>query len=582
MCRREASNPTPENEALVSDPEVAHNSGVADIRAKHTASHTSATSRPRASPYPFGDVFKEVQRRATVCGPDWTTALQYASKTLSAAFFMFFATLFSTVALGALIEKRTGYHIGLSEYLAMNSVAGVVHSLFGAQPLLVLRPTGPITAILGKLYDASSQLHVDFNQFLLATGICVALLMSAVAAFAWSRHITRLTPFTHDVFGCFVCSIYVTDGVTDVMDRFNSGSLREFAISLYASNLALLTFGLSAWLAGALAWTVLPPRIRLFLSDYAVTIAVVATTLASYAFNDNISNQVHRIALPESFGPTCFADFGRPGGGHACVREHDAGAGFTRRPWLTGLPSEPSLWLYALLAAVPITFFFYMDQNISSLLCQLPEMQLRRGHYYHAPFVFMAAFNGIGPMFGCPFVTGSLPHSPQFVRALALKGQAQGELQVAESRVAPLLMYVLVGLPLLAPTLLAHIPEAAIDGILAYVGYEGIVSTGLWSRVVLFITPKENYPPRYAAMESGRVHLYTLVQLSMLALCWVVNLSPYGLCVAFVIVALVPLRELVLPHLFSAAELESLDTDAVIAAAERDDSEEGAGLLACA
>jgi len=36
-------------------------------------------------------------------------------------------------------------------------------------------------------------------------------------------------------------------------------------------------------------------------------------------------------------------------------------------------------------------------------------------------------------------------------------------------------MYALIGLPLLAPGGLELIPEAAIDGILAYVGYEGIV-----------------------------------------------------------------------------------------------------------
>ena len=43
-----------------------------------------------------------------------------------------------------------------------------------------------------------------------------------------------------------------------------------------------------------------------------------------------------------------------------------------------GLPTEPHVWLAALAVALPITFFFYMDQNISSLLCQLPEMHLAR------------------------------------------------------------------------------------------------------------------------------------------------------------------------------------------------------------
>jgi len=481
------------------------------------------------------------------------------SKTLSSAFFMFFATLFSTVALGAIIEKKTGNHMGISEYLAMNALAGMLHALFGAQPLLVLRPTGPITAITGKLYDTALQLNADFHEFLLATGTWVALLMGVVAALAWSRHITRLTPFTHDIFACFVCSIYVTDGITDVITRCDSSSLSAFGASLFSANLAAFTFALSLSLSGARSWSLFPPTVRVVLADYAVTIAVVATIAASYAFGETISQSVHRIGLPQSFGPTCFRSAADTDG--VCMREQDAPMGAARRSWLVGLPSEPHVWLAALAAALPVTFFFYMDQNISSLLCQLPEMRLERGRYFHAPFLFMAVFNGGGPLFGLPFVTGSLPHSPQFVRSLAINAGNGSEMQVAESRVAPLLMYALVGLPLLAPSLLGHIPEAAIDGILTFVGYEGIVSTGLWHRVLLVLTPREHFPPSLENQSAARMHLFTALQLAMLGLCWIVNLSPYGLCVAFVIVALVPLRELALPLLFSSMELEAFDGD---------------------
>eukprot|EP00966_Prymnesium_polylepis_P177742 4116097-Prymnesium_polylepis.1 len=204
-----------------------------------------------------------------------------------------------------------------------------------------------------------------------------------------------------------------------------------------------------------------------------------------------------------------------------------------------------------------------MDQNISSLLCQLPEMGLQRGYYLHSSFLAMALFNAVGPLFGCPFVTGSLPHSPQFVRSLTLGAGAAGAAGagsaatpvVAESRVAPLLMYAMIGLPLLAPSLLASIPEAAIDGILVYVGYEGIIATGLWGRIALMFTPADEFPPHLRQLMPLRVHLYTLLQLSLFGLCWLINLSPFGLCVAFLIVSLVPLREVLLPHLFAPDEL---------------------------
>ena len=87
-----------------------------------------------------------------------------------------------------------------------------------------------------------------------------------------------------------------------------------------------------------------------------------------------------------------------------------------------------------------------------------------------------------------------------------------------------------------------------------------------------------------------RVHLFTTLQLSLLGGCWAINLSPLGLCaalfvrtrsltrsltrararararartrcVAFLIVALVPLRIIYLPRIFTDAELLALDSD---------------------
>lgn len=167
-------------------------------------------------------VADEAAERRTWCVADYMTAVRHPSKTLAAALFMFFATLFSTVALGSLAERRTANRMGLTEYLFMNAVAGVVHALAGAQPLLVLRPTGPITAITVKLADAADAFGFDFHQFAAATGLWVGLLMALVAATATSKHIRRLTPFTHDIFACFVCSIYLHDGVSDIVARLGT------------------------------------------------------------------------------------------------------------------------------------------------------------------------------------------------------------------------------------------------------------------------------------------------------------------------------------------------------------------------
>lgn len=74
-----------------------------------------------------GGLADDYKRRCHFCLSDYTNGLVYWSKTLSAGLFMLFATLFSTIALGALVEKETNQRIGLSEYLMMNSISGVAH-----------------------------------------------------------------------------------------------------------------------------------------------------------------------------------------------------------------------------------------------------------------------------------------------------------------------------------------------------------------------------------------------------------------------------------------------------------------------
>ena len=71
---------------------------------------------------------------------------------------------------------------------------------------------------------------------------CVGALMTLCAATELSRHIRRITPFTHDIFACFVCSIYVVDGVRGVFGRFG-GRPSQFGEALFASNRSLFTFG---------------------------------------------------------------------------------------------------------------------------------------------------------------------------------------------------------------------------------------------------------------------------------------------------------------------------------------------------
>lgn len=206
---------------------------------------------------------------------------------------------------------------------------------------------------------------------------------------------------------------------------------------------------------------------RAILEDYAVTIGVVVTTLLSYT-SSVASPTVLRIRLPKHFSPSCrFVQDGTTDlrACHDLVASDSSYGASVERPWLAvGMGAAPSLsagelcqlWLLALIAAVPISFFFFFDQNISCLVSQREEGALARGTYMHGvcahtatltmrmpythtmrmsralthelrawragSFVALGALNLFGPLAGLPFVTGSLPRAPEDARRPFLEG----------------------------------------------------------------------------------------------------------------------------------------------------------------
>ena len=152
-------------------------------------------------------------RESGPCGP---------RKTISSALFMFFATFTSTLALGEHIKESTNGLMGLNEYLMMNSAAGMLHSIIGCQPVLVLRPTGPITLLFEKLLMFADEHSLPFWPFFAWTGIFVGLLMFLIAAFELSKYVKYLTLFTENIFATFIGIVYINDGIQGMIQLWEN------------------------------------------------------------------------------------------------------------------------------------------------------------------------------------------------------------------------------------------------------------------------------------------------------------------------------------------------------------------------
>lgn len=138
-----------------------------------------------------------------------------------------------------------------------------------------------------------------------------------------------------------------------------------------------------------------------------------------------------------------------------------------------------ALWLICVqMCIVPLLYMVWSKAAVESILAVIIQLSHHphtlyppgKGTYIHSPFLVVAIVNLIGPSFGLPFITASLPHSPQFVLALTDTDSSTGRggghavesetprAVTSENRVAPLLVYLLIGLVSLAPSAVRCIP----------------------------------------------------------------------------------------------------------------------------
>ena len=136
-----------------------------------------------------------------------------------------------------------------------------------------------------------------------------------------------------------------------------------------------------------------------------------------------------------------------------------------------------------------------------------------------------------------------------------------------ENRVAPFVMYAMIGAALFVPSVIELIPFGAVDGILTFVGVAGLLECQLWERILLLLRAPSEFPaydkhktPYVGGVRPLKMHAYTCIQLLLLAGCWAVNLSPAGLAFSLVVLSLVPFRTYVIPCCFTKRERIALDS----------------------
>jgi len=478
-----------------------------------------------------GGVRNDLARRAPWYRSDWTDGMTGGVKVLTASLYMFFGCLAPGIAFGAFFDQHSNGESGVVEYLVTQSVSGILFAIFSGQPLIMLRPTGPITVFISQLYEITKSLEVPFLPVMAWVGIFVGTYMIIAAVTDGCALIRYCSRFTQDLFGCFVSVIFISLGITNIVDKFTDDEKKHSYSPTHQLILTAATVYFALQLAGFNKTRFFSSRVRDTIADFAIPLAVIVATIAA----NFMTVDLEPLPVPSHFAPTK-----------------------TGRNWMVDICPEDSCGTcigIGLVGAIPLFMLFFIDQNVTSLLTQHPDNNLQKGASFHWNFLLLGIFNIVFPLFGCPFVTGSLPHSPQFTRALA-KTEVVREnghekvriIGVCENRISPLMVNVLIMacLPIIGD--LSKVPTAVVcDGLFLVMGISGLPGNELFERLKLVFTEAALYPTMHFSPEEvprSQMHFYTLFQFSFVAILFAVSRSPIALAFPLFLVSSIPARML--------------------------------------
>ncbi|XP_057454220.1 boron transporter 4-like isoform X3 [Lotus japonicus] len=407
---------------------------------------------------PFKGVVNDIQGRARCYKDDWTSAFRSGFGLLAPTTYIFFASALPVIAFGAQLNRDTDGSLSTVETLTSTALCGIIHSIFGGQPLLILGVAEPTIIMYTYLYNfAKNRDGLGQELYLAWAGwVCVwtALLLFLLAAFNAATIVNRFTRVAEELFGMLITVLFLQEAIKGMVEEFkvpkneNSASNQYLFHWLYVNGLlgVIFTFGLlytalksrraRSWLYGT-GW------LRSFLADYGVPLLVVVWTAFSYTVPSKLPSEIpRRIVAPLAWESTSTR--------HWTVIQ-DMGK------------VSPTYIFGAFVPALMVAMLYFFDHSVASGMTQQKEFNLKKPTAYHYDILLLGLMvcvslctqNSlpmnliinmifswgktfqvlISGLIGLPPSNGVLPQSPMHTKSLAvLKGLMIRRKMVATAR----------------------------------------------------------------------------------------------------------------------------------------------------
>ncbi|KAM6920656.1 anion exchange protein 2a [Lycodopsis pacificus] len=523
----------------------------------------------------FGGLIKDVTRRYPQYLSDIRDALN--PQCMAAVIFIYFAALAPAITFGGLLGEKTDGLIGVSELIVATAMHGIVFSVLGAQPLLVIGFSGPLLVFEEAFYTFCKDNGIEYLTGRVWIGFWLVLIVLLTVAFEGSILVRFVSRFTQEIFSFLISLIFIYETFTKLVKIFQehplqncfhgnntvSPSLCNYTAAAGNSekvvgepNTALLSFVLMVgtyfiafYLRKFKNSSFFPGRLRRIIGDFGVPIAILIMVLVDYSVEDTYTQKLN---VPSGFSVSSPE----------------------KRGWLIsplGSDGQFPVWMMAasILPAILVFILIFMESQITALIVSKKERMLVKGTGFHLDLLIIVAVGGVSALFGLPWLSAATVRSVTHTNALTVmsKAVAPGDKpriqEVKEQRVTGFLVAVLVGLSIVIGEVLRQIPLAVLFGIFLYMGVMSLNGIQLTERLILLLMPSKYHPDHnyVRKVRTLRMHLFTVVELTCLSLLWVVMATAAALAFPFMLLLTIPVRMLLLPRLFTRRELQSLDAD---------------------
>ncbi|CAL5211855.1 unnamed protein product [Lathyrus oleraceus] len=173
---------------------------------------------------PLEGIKNDLRGRLMCYKQDWTSGIKAGVRILAPTTYIFFASTIPVISFGEQLERSTEGVLTAVQTLVSTSICGIIHSIIGGQPLLILGVAEPTVIMHTFMFNfVEERLELGRNLFLGWTGwVCVwtALILFLLAILGACSIINRFTRIAGELFGMLVAMFFMQQAIKGLVDEF--------------------------------------------------------------------------------------------------------------------------------------------------------------------------------------------------------------------------------------------------------------------------------------------------------------------------------------------------------------------------